>query len=417
MRVTRRGIMGLGAVLALPPPAQGQDVRAGTSATFGGWRDDAPGACHFIHAADLPPPFATRSVGSGPSVVNRPAGAMPRALPGWRVTLVASGLDEPRTLRPAPGGGMLVAESGGGRVLLAQGGRMVTVASDLDRPYGLAPWPPGPAPRFLYVADTDRVVRFPLVPGGGMRVAGPMRVVVPRLPFGGHWTRDVLFSPDGARMFVAVGSAGNVTPGGEPGRAEIRAYDPEGHGGQPFAQGLRNPISLAVLPDGQVWATVNERDGLGDNLPPDYVTNVREGDHFGWPWFYTGANPDPRIHNPPPGLGERVRVPDVLIQPHSAPLGLAYYPADAPFAAWRGSLIAALRGSWNRAPRTGYKVIRIPLRGGKAPGWYEDVLTGFVVDDNRVWARPTGVAVDEAGALWVSEDGNGMVWRAEPPPG
>ncbi len=411
MTTTRRGVLGLGALLALP--ARGQ-APGDAAPVFGDWHGNAPGARHFIHADSLPPPYATRSASNGPSVAGRPAGAMPQALPGWRVTLVASGLDEPRTLRAAPGGRMLLAESGAGRVLVVEGGRVETLARGLDRPYGLALWPPGPAPRFLYVADTDRVVRFPLVPGE-IRVAGPAQAVIPSLPEGGHWTRDVAFSPDGARMFVAVGSASNIAQTPDPGRAEIRAYDPEGHGGEVFAQGLRNPVSLAVLPDGQVWATCNERDGLGDNLPPDYVAKVGEGEFFGWPWFYTGGNPDPRVHNPPPGLRERVRVPDVLVQPHSAPLGLTYYPADAAFPGWRGSLIAALHGSWNRALRTGYKVIRIPLQGGQAPGWYEDVLTGFVVDDDRVWGRPVGVAVDEAGALWVSEDANGTVWRVVPP--
>lgn len=411
MGMTRRGVLGLPALLAVPARAEG--VISGPAA-FGDWRGDSPGVQRLIRPADVPPPYATRSASDGPSVVARPAGTLPRALPGWRVTQVASGLDEPRTLRLAPGGGMLLVESGAGRVLLMQGGRTATLAGGLDRPYGVALWPPGPAPRFLYVADTDRVVRFPFAPGE-MRVAGPMQAVVPRLPEGGHWTRDLVFSPDGTRMFVAVGSASNIAQTPEPGRAEIRTYDPEGRGGQPFAQGLRNPISLAVLPDGQVWATVNERDGLGDNLPPDYAANVREGDHFGWPWFYTGANPDPRVHSPPPDLRARVRVPDVLIQPHSAPLGLALYPADGPFAAWRGSLIAALHGSWNRGQRTGYKVIRIPLQGGRAPGWYEDVVTGFVVDEDRVWGRPAGVAVDAAGALWVSEDANGTVWRVTPP--
>ena len=307
----------------------------------------------------------------------------------------------------------MLAETGAGRVLLLRDGKAETLASGLDEPYGLALWPPGPAPRFLYVAATDRVVRFPLAPEE-LRVVGRAQPVVPHLPEGGHWTRDIAFSPDGTRMFVAVGSAGNIAPDAEPGRAEIRTYDPEGRGEHSFAQGLRNPVSLVVLPDGQVWVTVNERDGLGDNLPPDYVTRVAEDDHFGWPWFYTGSNPDPRVHEPPPGLRERVRLPDVLIQPHSAPLGLALYPPDGPLAAWRGSLIAALHGSWNRAQRTGYKVIRIPIENGRALGWYEDVLTGFVVDDDSVWGRPTGVAVDEAGAVWVSEDANGTVWRMTP---
>lgn len=376
---------------------------------FGDWRADTPGAQHLIATDDLPLPFTTRSASAGPSIVARPAGAAPQVPAGWKAELVASGLDQPRTLRSVPGG-IVLAESGAGRVVLIRDGRTETLASGLEAPYGLAFWPPGQAPRRLYVAETSRVVFFALAPGT-LQVAGPAQVAVPDLPEGGHWTRDVAFTPDGARMFIAVGSAGNIAPAAEPGRAEIRAYDPDGHGGQVFAQGLRNPVSLVALPGGQLWVTVNERDGLGDNLPPDYVAHVGEGDHFGWPWFYTGGNPDPRVHAPPPGLRERVRVPDVLIQPHSAPLGLTAYPADGPVVAWRGSLLAALHGSWNRAQRTGYKVIRIPLENGRAAGWYEDVLTGFVTEAGEVWGRPAGVAVDETGAIWVSEDGNGTLWR------
>ena len=353
-------------------------LAAETRPSFGDWRTDAPGAHHLVTPQDLPQPYATRSAASGPETVPRPAGAIPHAPPGWTVTLVASGLHEPRTLHPAPGG-MLLAESGAGRILLLHDGQSETLVSHLDLPYGLALWP----------------------------LSGPPETIIPTLPQGGHWTRDIAFSPDGAHLYVSIGSQSNVASRPEPGRAEIRIYDPDGQNGRPFAQGLRNPVSLAILPDGALWTTVNERDGLGDNLPPDYVAHITDGAQFGWPYFYTGPHPDPRIHNPPPGLREQVQTPQILIQPHSAPLGVAL---------WRDSLLVALHGSWNRSQRTGYKLIRIPLDAGHAPGWYEDLLTGFVVSDDQVWGRPVGVAVANDGAIWLSEDANGTIWRAAPPP-
>lgn len=399
--------------LAFAQPLAAQTLQG--PAAFGDWHDSRPGVRHRITPQDLPPPYATRSASDSPREVPRPPGAMPEAPPGWTVTLIASHLRAPRTLHPAPGGGMLLAEFGAGRVLLLhQNGQSETLLSGLDLPYGLALYPPqGPA-RYLYVAETNRVIRVPLAPGT-LHVTGPAETIIPNLPQGGHVTRDIAFSPGGARLYVSIGSDANIAARPEPGRAEIRVYDPDGHGGRPLAQGLRNPVSLAILPDGTLWTTVNERDGLGDNLPPDYVTHVSDGGQYGWPYFYIGPHPDPRVHNPPPGLRDQVIVPDLLIQPHSAPLGIALYPPTGPLTAWRGSLLVALHGSWNRTQRTGYKLIRIPLDGNHAPGWYEDVLTGFVVNNNQVWGRPTGVAVAADGAIWLSEDANGTVWRATPP--
>jgi len=237
------------------------------------------------------------------------------------------------------------------------------------------------------------------------------------LPTGGHWTRDVAFSPDGRRMFVSVGSASNVSDRGEEGRAEVREYDlgsegwPDGHGGHPFATGIRNCVGLAVQPDGTLWCAVNERDGLGDNLPPDYVTRVQPAAFYGWPWFYIGDHADPRHPGKHPELAARVALPDVLIQPHSAPLSLTVYPADGAWAEYRGDLFVALHGSWNRSTRTGYKVVRILMRGGVPTGEYEDFASGFGLGPGTVWGRPVGVAVAQDGSLLVSEDGNGTVWR------
>lgn len=380
----------------------------------GDWTADAPGQRHRIDLADLPAPYATRSAARSSNVVTRPAGAVPQVPAGFVATLAASGLREPRTLRTAPNGDMFLAESGAGQIRILRGpdasGPAPVFASGLERPFGIAFWPPGPAPRFVYVAETSRIVRFPYTPGA-TQAGGPAQVVVPALPTGGHWTRDIAFSPDGAHLFVSIGSASNVSDTGEEGRAEVREYDPEGRGGRPFATGLRNCVGLAMQASGTLWCSVNERDGLGDNLPPDYVTRVREGGFYGWPWFYLGAHPDPRHPGKHPELAAQTIVPDVPIQPHSAPLGIVAYPADGAWAAYRGDLFLALHGSWNRATRTGYKVVRIVMRDGVPTGDYEDFATGFIVAPDTVWGRPVGVAVAADGALWVSEDGNGTVWR------
>ncbi len=376
---------------------------------------DRPGERHRIDSATLPKPFETRSAARSPGIVPRPPGAAPLVPPGFQATLLLSGLEGPRTLRTAPNGDVFLAETGGGRVRVLRGKETAVFADDLEAPFGIAFWPPGPAPRFVYVAETERVVRYPYTPGA-LRAAGPAQVVVDGIPSGGHSTRDVAFSPDGRRMFVSVGSASNVSDQGEEGRAEVREYDPEGRGGRPFATGLRNCVGLAMQGDGTLWCAVNERDGLGDNLPPDYVTRVQPAAFYGWPWFYIGANPDPRHPGKRPELASRVAVPDVLIQPHSAPLSLTIYPADGAWAEYRGDLFVALHGSWNRSTVTGYKVVRIPVRDGKPTGEYEDFATGFVTGE-KAWGRPVGVTVAPDGSLLVSEDANGTVWRiARTPP-
>jgi glucose/arabinose dehydrogenase len=271
-------------------------------------------------------------------------------------------------------------------------------------------------------------------------------VIIPTLTVSkaGHFTRDVAFSLDGRRMFVSVGSASNVaeevprkTPeeveafakdhalgadwGAEIGRADVLVANPDGSDLKTFATGIRNCVGLAVQPGaGTLWCAVNERDLLGDNLPPDYVTRVKEGGFYGWPWYYIGANEDPRpnVKGQRPDLADKVTVPDVLIQPHSAPLEMTFYTAVKGAALFppeaREGAYVALHGSWNRSSRTGYKVVRALLKDGAPTGAYEDVLTGFVVDDKKVWGRPVGVTVAPDGALLVSDDGGGVIWRISP---
>ena len=423
-------------------------------AAYGDWRSDAPGIRRRLAPDDLPPPYDSRSASNAPSVVPAPAGAAPRVPPGFTVQRFATGLDGPRLLRVAPNGDIFVAEMYAGRIRVlraadgaARADRTETFASGLTLPFGIAFYPPGPAPRWVYVAQLDSVIRFPYVPGS-LRPAGAPEIVVLKLASGaGHVTRDIQFSPDGSRMFVSVGSASNVAEslprrtaaeikaweaqhglgaawGNETGRADVLAFRPDGQGASVFATGLRNCVGLAVHPvTADVWCSNNERDGLGGDLPPDYVTRVREGAFYGWPWYYTGNHEDPRHRGARPDLAGRVSVPDVLIQPHSAPLQMTFYPASAhPASAgaaafpagYHGDAFVALHGSWNRAKRTGYKVIRVHLHDGAPAGDYEDFLTGFVQDDDHVWGRPVGVAVAHDGALLVSEDANGTIWRVAP---
>ena len=395
---------------------------------------DAPGTVHEIRPDALPPPYATGSAGRPPRVVPRPPDAAPAVPAGFTATLFASGFDQPRTLRTAPNGDVFLAESGAGRIRIlrtlpgaARPATVATFADGLSLPFGIAFWPPVPNPRFVYVAETNRVVRYPYG-SGDLRARGPAEVIVPSLPEGGHWTRDLAVSPDGRTLFVSVGSASNVATslrgrppaglpvgaawGDEAGRATVLAVDPDGGNRRIFATGLRNCSAMAIQPGpGALWCVVNERDGLGDDLPPDYATRVQQGAFYGWPWYYIGNHADPRLADARPDLAGRVTTPDILIQAHSAPLGITFYDGTQFPAEYRGDAFVALHGSWNRARRTGYAVIRLRFTDGRPTGAYEEFLTGFVASDRAVWARPVGVTVAPDGALLVSEDGNGTIWR------
>jgi glucose/arabinose dehydrogenase/cytochrome c2 len=402
-----------------PPAPPG--LRTGRAA-FGDYRSDGPGVRRHITVADLPAPYSTPSAQNGPNVVAPPPGAQPHVPPGFRVDVFAHDLLGPRLLRLSPSGDLFVAESQAGRVRVlraADGARAVEkdsiFASGLERPFGITFYPPGPDPKWVYVAETNAVVRFPYA-NGDMSARGGPQTIVPSLTYGqgGHWTRDVAFSLDGKQMFVSVGSGSNVAEGDsdERDRADVLVFDPEGRDRQTFASGIRNCVGLAVhATTGDLWCSTNERDGLGDDLVPDYITRVRRGGFYGWPWFYLGDHEDPRHAGERPELASTVTVPDVLLQAHSASLQVTFYDATAFPPKYRGGAFASLHGSWNRGKRTGPKVIAVPVQGGVPTGDYEDFMTGFVVDDDAVWARPVGIAVAHDGALFVSEDGNGTIWR------
>jgi glucose/arabinose dehydrogenase len=392
-------------------------------AAFMDYRSLKPGTFRKITAADLPKPFATSSSSNAATMVNRPAGAWPQAPAGFKVELYATGLDMPRQIRVAPNGDLFVAESQLGQIKVFRGRdkdgkpeQVSTFATGLKRPFGVSFYPPGASPQWVYVGNTDSVVRLPFR-SGDLKAGGAAEVIVPSLPpGGGHWTRDVVFSQDGKRMFVAVGSGSNVddpdTHSAELHRANILEYTPEGKFVGVYGSGIRNPVGLGVNPQtGELWCSVNERDALGDNLVPDYVTHVQQGGFYGWPWYYIGGHQDPRHEGKHPELKDKVLVPDVLLQPHNASLGLTFYDGTQFPSEYHGDLFAAEHGSWNRSSRTGYEVIRVPLDGGHASGAFEDFLTGFVTADGKVWGRPVGVAVAKDGALLVTDDGSRSIWR------
>ena len=351
---------------------------------FSDYRSDKPGRVHRITLKDLPAPYATKSVNNNAKLLPRPEGAMPTAPSGYSVSLYASGLDNPRLLRAAPNGDIFLAESRTGLIKVFRskpGGDKAEVtevfATDLKRPFGIAFYPLGRDPQWIYVGNTDSIVRFPYK-SGDLKASGPSQVIVANLPSGGqlpgggHWTRDIAFSQKGDKMFVSIGSLTNVddpdTNAKEKDRATILEFNPDGTGGRIYVSGIRNAVGIAVHPQtGQLWASVNERDGLGDDLVPDYITRVSDGDFFGWPWFYMGGQWDPRHEGKRPELKDKVKTPDVLLQPHSASLEMVFYTGSQFAPAHRDGAFAALHGLWNRELRTGYKVIRVPIKAAPRP--------------------------------------------------
>jgi glucose/arabinose dehydrogenase len=433
-------LAGAGAVRAAAEDGSGTLLKG--KAAFGSWQQDKPGLRRLIKPQDLPP--VGKSTPNFSEVAPMPPGAKPRVPPGFLVEMVASGYAGPRAIRVAPNGDLFFADSASNtiHVLRVPSGtasptKNEVFASGLTQPFGIAFYPLGPNPEWVYVANSDGVVRFPYKNGDLIATAKPEQIVG-HIPWVHHWTRDIAFTRDGKRLLLSVGSGSNVAldmfpepevKGGlqawikseplgagwdtEERRADVLSYDPDGKNEKIVATGLRNCAGVTIQPaTGLPWCVVNERDELGDNTPFEYATAVKDSSFYGWPWYYIGSNEDPRHKGARPDLKGKVTVPDVLMQAHSAPLQIVFYEGNDFPASYKGSAFVALHGSWNRAERTGYKVVRLLFdSAGKPTGEYEDFMTGFVISDKQVWGRPVGVAVAKDGSLFVTEDGNGTIWR------
>jgi glucose/arabinose dehydrogenase len=376
---------------------------------------DAPGQSFSISPDRLPKPYATPAVDNTSKKIARPAGASLRVPEGFSVSVFARGLTDARWLTVAPNGDVLLAQPDLGRIVLlrpsASGARarLVSVfARGFDRPHGLAI-----RDGFLYVADVDAVWRIPYANGMLRTRAKPEHVfdTTPHQPTG-HFTRDIAFDSQG-NLFLAIGALENLGEDPPP-RATVQKIAADGTH-IVFASGLRNPVGMAFYPGtDELYVTVNERDGLGDSLPPDYLTRIRQGEFFGWPYAYIGPHPDPDYGAKRPDLVAKTKTPDVLFEAHSAPLGLVFYDASQFPAAYRGDAFVALHGSWNSSRPTGYKIVRVKFHNGRPENGYEDFLTGFWdggTSPALVWGRPVGLAVARDGSLLIADDTGGAVWR------
>ena len=422
-----------GALLALSPAAPAQDpphppVLTGQAA-FTDAAHEAPGIRRHLTVGDLPDPAPDQSVDNGPNIVPRPANAWPIAPKGFKVELYTTDLDNPRLIRFAPNGDLFLAESATGKIKVFRGvdangkpKQTSVFAEGLHQPFGIAFYPNGDHPQWVYIGDTDAIVRFPYH-NGDLVASGPIEHIADlpgggRLRGGGHWTRDLAFTQDGSKLLASVGSHSNVddadTHPEEFHRADVLEFTPEGKFLEVYASGLRNCVGEAINPTtGELWCSTNERDALGNNLVPDYITHVQEGGFYGWPWWYMGPHQDPRHEGKHPELKSKVITPDILVNPHFASLEMTFYEGSQFPPRYKGDGFAAEHGSWNRAQRTGYEVIRLPMHNGHSTGEYEDFLTGFTVGsgDGDVWGRPVGVAVAPDGSLFVSDDGSRSIWH------
>jgi glucose/arabinose dehydrogenase len=400
-------------------------------AAFTDAQHESPGTRRHLTAADLPAPDQHESVDNGPKLVPRPANAWPIAPAGFKVELYAMGLDNPRLIRTAPNGDLFLAESETGKIKVFRGigadgkaGQISIFTEGLHQPFGIAFYPAGADPKWVYIGNTDGIVRFPYK-NGDLTARGAAEHIADlpgggRLRGGGHWTRDLVFSQDGSKLFASVGSHSNVddsdTHPEEYHRADVLEFTPEGKFVKVYASGLRNCVGEAINPiTGELWCSTNERDELGNNLPPDYITHVQEDGFYGWPWYYMGGAKggiqDPRHVGKHPELQSKVITADILLNPHFASLEMMFYEGSQFPAEFKGEGFAAEHGSWNRSLRAGYEVIRLPMKKGHATGEYEDFLTGFVLADGSVWGRPVGVAEGKDGSLFVSDDGSRSIWH------
>jgi glucose/arabinose dehydrogenase len=380
------------------------------------------GQHYQVSPSDLPVPYATPAVANPPKEVPRPKALALEVPQGFAVNAFATGREHARWLAIAPNGDVFLAEPDPGKITLLRDEKgegkatlVATFAGGFDRPHGLA-FHDG----YLYVADVERVWRIPYR-DGALKAEAPPEPVTAAGSLGswsGHWTRNIAFSPDGSRFYVAIGSASNIGEDPSP-RATIQEFDAEGKAQRTFAAGLRNPVGIAFEPTtDELFAVVNERDGMGDDLVPDFLTHVERGAFYGWPYAYIGAHPQPGYAEKRPDLVAKTVVPDLLLRSHSAPLGLAFYTGNQFPEHYRGDAFVALHGSWNSSEPRGYAVVHVPFRNGRPAGGYENFVTGFWIageERAQVWGRPVGLAVAKDGSLLIADDVSQSIWRVSYP--
>jgi glucose/arabinose dehydrogenase len=363
---------------------------------------------------ELPAPFATKSAGNGPEKAKPPEGFLPTAPAGFHVNLFADGFSRPRFLAVAPNGDLFVADTGAGKVLVLRdpqhSGRAQDreiFAENLIQPFGIAF-----RDDYVYVGNMKSLVRFHYNKTTSKRTGEEEKLM--DLPGGGHSTRTVAFSADGTKLFISIGSESNIDIEKDQRRGAVLVADPDGKNARIYASGLRNAVGLAIEPlTRAVWVSVNERDELGDNLPPDFFTSLEDGGFYGWPYSYIGGNVDPRVLPQKPELVARAIIPDVLLGAHVAPLEFAFYTGKQFPEGYQGGAFIAEHGSWNRAARNGYEVAFVGFKDGKANADPVPFMTGLVPDPSgkSVYGRPVGVAVATDGSLLVSDDGAGVIYR------
>ncbi len=370
-------------------------------------------AAELATVPKLPPPFATPTADNPPRVIAAPRDAHLTVPAGFSVDTWASGFERPRFMLLGPRGEVLLADSGdagSGAVYAFPGAdphHRIRLISGLDRPTGLAI-----SGKWLYVAEPGSVKRYEY--DDVHTKAGPGHEVISLKGLeNGHWTRALLFDNDGRKLYVAIGSAGNVETGDDSRRVAINRYNPDGSGHEIFASGLRNPVGIHWYPGtNTLWASVQERDLMGNNLPPDYLTHVEPGAFYGWPYAYIGPHPDPRIKPQRPELVRKTVVPDLLLGAHVAAMDFAFYTGGRFPSEYRSGAFVAEHGSWNRSPRTGYRVVYVPFQNGHPSGPPRDFLTAWMVSPQSkdVWGRPVGVLELKDGTLLISDDGGRKVW-------
>jgi glucose/arabinose dehydrogenase len=366
----------------------------------------------------LPPPFHSPSVNNRPTVISRPDGVRLQLPKGFTVDEFATGFKMPRYMALGPSNEVLVTDAvpktGAVHVLLdrnkdGKADERKTILENLNRPYGLAFWK-----GWLYVGEVDAVKRYPY-DAKAMSAGAPEKILDLSCCATGHWTRSLLFDARGEKLYVGIGSQSNVSPGDPEVRAAIVRINPDGTGREIVASGTRNPIGLAWFPgSATLWAAVQERDLIGDDLVPDYFTAIKPGGFYGWPFAYIGPNEDPRNQGQRPDLVAKTITPDVILDAHVAVLDARFYTGRMFPAKYRGGAFLAYHGSWNRAQRVGYSVVYVPFgKDGRPAGPVEDFLTGFMLapEKKEVWGRPVGLLQMPDGSLLVSDDGGNKLWR------